>query len=87
VPIVRTKGFDPTETSGLGLLDEMSVAELRERLEFNKMQREQELHIKREDNLKTKEVGVKKLMDEASKIQDAREQRKLDNEAKREQKI
>ena len=51
------------------------------------MQREQELHIKREDNLKTKEVGVKKLMDEASKIQAAREQRKLDNEAKREQKI
>ena len=37
MPIVRTKGFDPTETSGLGLLDEMSIAELRERLEFNKM--------------------------------------------------
>lgn len=87
VPIVRTKGFDPTETSGLGLLDEMSIAELRERLEFNKLKTQQELHIKREDNLKNKEEGVKKLMDEASKIQDAREQRKLDNEAKREQKI
>jgi len=36
IPIVRTKGYDPTETGGYGLLEEMSVAELRERLEFNK---------------------------------------------------
>ena len=41
---------------------------------------------KREDNLKAKEEGVKKLMDEAAKIQDAREQRRIDNEAKRDQK-
>lgn len=46
----------------------MSIAELRERLEFNKMHREQEVTAKREDNLKAKEDGVKKLMDEASKI-------------------
>lgn len=37
IPIQRTKGFDPTETSGLGLMEEMSIAELRERLEFQKM--------------------------------------------------
>ena len=37
IPIVRTKGFDPTETGGYGLFEEMSIAELRERLEFNKM--------------------------------------------------
>ena len=43
IPIARTKGFDPTETSGLGLLDEMSIAELRERLEYNKMLRQQEI--------------------------------------------
>jgi len=36
IPIVRTKGFDPTETGGYGLLEEMSIAELRERIEFNK---------------------------------------------------
>lgn len=83
VPIVRTKGFDPTETAGYGLLDEMSIAELRERLEYNKMLREQEVTAKREDNLKAKEDGVKKIMDEASKIHEAREQRRLDNEAKR----
>ena len=59
---MRTKGFDPTETGGYGLLDEMSVAELRERLEFNKMLREQEITAKREDNLIKKEVEVKKSL-------------------------
>ena len=43
--------------------------------------------MKRDDNLKQKENGVKKLMDEAAKIQEAREQRRMDNEAKREQKV
>ena len=36
IPIIRTKGFDPTEAGGFGLLEEMSIAELRERIEFNK---------------------------------------------------
>jgi hypothetical protein len=40
IPIQRTKGFDPTEASGLGLMDEMSIAELRERLEYQKRMRE-----------------------------------------------
>jgi hypothetical protein len=86
IPIVRTKGFDPTETSGYGLLDEMSIAKLRERLEYNKMLREQEVTAKREDNQRAKEEGVKKLIDEAQKIQEAREQRRVDNEAKRDNK-
>ena len=47
IPIVRTKGFDPTETGGYGLLEEMSIAELRERIEFNKRELEQETERKR----------------------------------------
>ena len=43
----------------------MSIAELRERLEYNKMLREQEIASKREENLKAKEDQVKKLMDES----------------------
>lgn len=36
IPISRTSGFDPTEVAGYGLLEEMSIAELRERLIYNK---------------------------------------------------
>lgn len=55
IPIVRTSGFDPTETAGYGLLEEMSIAELRERLIYNKRMLEQEINNKREQNLKAKE--------------------------------
>ncbi len=51
IPIQRTKGFDPTEAGGHGLMEEMSIAELRERLEFNKREREQDVNFKREKNL------------------------------------
>jgi hypothetical protein len=56
IPIQRTKGFDPTEVGGHGLMEEMSIAELRERLEFNKRERMQDIDFKREKNLKRKEV-------------------------------
>lgn len=36
IPIQRSQGFDPTEAGKHGLMIEMSVAELRERLELNK---------------------------------------------------
>ncbi|XP_046833709.1 uncharacterized protein LOC124430756 [Vespa crabro] len=39
----RNKEFDPTETSGLGLLCEMSLAELKERLVWVKMKLNEEL--------------------------------------------
>ena len=48
IPIVRTKGFDPTEAGDHGLLEEMSIAELRERLEFQRRQNEQDLEMKRQ---------------------------------------
>lgn len=80
IPIVRTKGYDPTETGGHGLLEELSLAELRERLEFNKRQREIEVNQKREENLKAKEDFAEKLMGESERVQKAREERKRLND-------
>lgn len=68
IPIVRTKGFDPTEAGGHGLLEEMSIAELRERIEFNKRQMEQDTEKKRQDNLDRKDKEASELLETASKI-------------------
>ena len=83
IPIQRTKGFDPTEAGGHGLMEEMSVAELRERLEFNKRKLEQEVEFKRETNMTRKEQEAAKLMEEAKKIEEARMKRKAQNDARR----
>lgn len=83
IPIQRTRGFDPTEAGGHGLMEEMSIAELRERLEFQKRQQEQEVEFKRESNLTKKEQEAQKLMDEAAKIEEARNRRKAQNDQRR----
>ena len=36
IPIVRTRGYDPTESGAHGIYQEMSMIELRERIEFIK---------------------------------------------------
>ena len=68
IPIVRTKGFDPTEAGGHGLLDEMSIAELRERIEFNKREIEQQTEAKRQENLRKKDQEAEELINTAQKI-------------------
>mmetsp|Transcript_13678 Transcript_13678/g.21442 ORF Transcript_13678/g.21442 Transcript_13678/m.21442 type:complete len:164 (-) Transcript_13678:506-997(-) len=68
IPIVRTKGFDPTEAGGHGLLEEMSIAELRERIEFNKRQIEQEVEAKRQTNLDKKDKEAEELIETAHRI-------------------
>ena len=55
----------------------MSVAELRERLELNKMKLKQEIEFKRDQNLAKKELEALNLIDDASKIEEARKKRKL----------
>ena len=64
-------------------MEEMSVAELRERLEFNKRQREQEIEFKRETNLTRKEQEAAKLIEESKKIEEARIRRKQANDSRR----
>ena len=56
---------------------EMSVAELRERLELNKMKLQQEVEFKRDQNLAKKEREALTLVVDASKIEEARKKRKL----------
>jgi hypothetical protein len=72
IPIVRTQGFDPTETAGHGLLNEMSMAELRERLEYEKIVREAETEKKREETRKFKEEKSEMLSSTAESIMRAR---------------
>lgn len=86
IPIVRTKGFDPTEAGGHGLLEEMSIAELRERIEFNKRQMEQETEMKRQNNILQKDKEADELLSTASKIEEARNKRKAENDQKRAEK-
>ena len=87
IPIVRTKGFDPTEAGGHGLLEEMSIAELRERINFNKRMVEQDTESKRQANLARKDQEAEDLIHTASKIQEAREKRKMANDIRREEKL
>lgn len=86
IPIIRTKGFDPTEAGGWGLLEEMSIAELRERIEFNRRQLEQDTEKKRQQNIAKKDKEIEELMSTAEKIQNARNKRKEDNDRRREEK-
>lgn len=65
----------------------MSIAELRERIEFNKRKLEQETEQKRQENLAKKDAAAEELLSTASKIQEARNKRKAENDSKREQKL
>jgi len=53
-PRIRFKYVDPTETSGIGLLGEMSVAELKERLNLLKIEAKKEEQRKRDEILQSK---------------------------------
>ncbi|KAK2572323.1 Cilia- and flagella-associated protein 99 [Acropora cervicornis] len=54
VPVIRFKHVDLTESSGAGLLNEMSVVELRERLALLKIAEKEEEEEKRDSILKSK---------------------------------
>ncbi|KAL5022107.1 hypothetical protein ScPMuIL_001262 [Solemya velum] len=63
VPLIRQKFVDFTKTSGAGLLSEMSIAELRERLSLMKTAQKEEEELKRDDILAGKQAKDQKLLD------------------------
>jgi hypothetical protein len=61
----------------------MSIAELRERIELNKRQVEQETEAKRQANLEKKDKEAEALLSTASMIQEARDARRNLNNSRR----
>jgi hypothetical protein len=56
VPIDRWKPVDLTTVAGHGVHDEMSIAELRERLELMKLERDKERELRRDQIVKDKQI-------------------------------
>mmetsp|Transcript_12226 Transcript_12226/g.15864 ORF Transcript_12226/g.15864 Transcript_12226/m.15864 type:complete len:644 (-) Transcript_12226:584-2515(-) len=90
----NVKVFDPTESVGMGLLEEMSLVELRERLEINKVrqmeiEQEKRSEIAREKLEKQKDLqdrlgNIKRLRDSAAKAnKTAKGRRKAAEEERR----
>lgn len=62
-PVIRNKLVDKTSTAGHGLLSEMSIAELNERLALYKITEKDEEETKRDDILCTKQAKDQKLLE------------------------
>ena len=73
LPIKRTTGFDPTETPGYGLLEEMSLVELRERLALQKKMHADEIRAKKEENKLKMQERADELVNKAQIIQENRD--------------
>ena len=86
IPIVRTQGFDPTETAGHGILVEMSIAELRERLEYEKLRRQAEAEDKRNEINTEKTKKSDMLTNQSEDIIKARNELKDKKERERKEK-
>jgi hypothetical protein len=82
--VPRTKGFDPSETSGYGLLEELSLVELKERLQMQKRFNEEMIAATKEMNRIRNEEKMDLLREKASLISKYRD--KLRNKKEEERK-
>ena len=91
LPIRRTTGFDPTETPGYGLLEEMSLVELRERLALQKRMLADEIKSKKEENKLRMQERADELINKAQIIQENRDrlrnQKEIERKAKKDARI
>ena len=83
IPMKRTKGFDPTETPGYGLLEEMSLVELRERLELQKKMLQDEIQSKKEENKLKMEERADWMYEKANRIAEHRDKLRNQKEVER----
>ena len=86
LPMIRTTGFDPTETQGIGLLEEMSLVELKERLEIQKKMLKEQIESKREENKLKAEERTDEIMEKANIILDHRDKLRNLKEIERKEK-
>ncbi|CAH1785078.1 unnamed protein product, partial [Owenia fusiformis] len=68
IPVVRFKMLDLTNTAGHGLLSEMSIAELQERMTLLNIAKIEEEEEKRDEILNAKQEKDQKLMDTLDQI-------------------
>lgn len=85
VPVEKFKTFDPAEPPCQGLLEEMSLAELRERLRIVEAQREKELDAKRERQLAKKHEKQEELTEKAEMLARVRERARDEQQQRHEQ--
>jgi hypothetical protein len=89
---IAMKEFDPTESIGIGLLDEMSLLEMRERLEMNKLREKEREDDKRKEIIESKRKHQESLRKRVENIErfrsaasdsskESRTKRKLKEEA------
>ena len=86
LPLRRTTGFDPTETPGYGLLEEMSLVELRERLALQKRMLADEIKSKKEENKLRMQERADELVNKAQAIQENRDKLRNQKEVERKMK-
>lgn len=85
VSVLKAQLFDPSEPPQKGFMEEMSLAELRERLKMLQAQNEKQLQDKRELNLHKKDTKQGQLLEKAqnlSKVRDIARQEATDRAEK-----
>jgi len=82
VPVERFKTFDPAEQPCQGLLEEMSLAELRERLQITQARQAKELEEKRERQLEKKLEKQQELAEKAETLAKIRERAKEEHQVR-----
>jgi len=80
VPVQRFKMYDPAEQPCQGLLEEMSLAELRERLSMEESKQKKELEDKRERQLEKKHEKQVELAEKADTLAKIRDMAKVESQ-------